>query len=200
MLAMHGANFLANKTTDHIQIRAIKASRITSLLTPTLFMGCGIWLYYHVSGYAIIETFSHQGPSNPLHKMVEQQAGAWFANYKQFPWTMGLPILGILGALFSALWVKSKPKLAFVSSAASILGIIATVGISMFPFLLPSSTHPNHSLTVWDSSSSQLTLFIMLIATLIFFPLILAYTAWVYRVLRGKITAESIFSQEDVAY
>ncbi len=69
---------------------------------------------------------------------------------------------------------------------------MATVGVSMFPFILPSSTDPDSSLTVWDASSSQLTLFIMLIATLIFLPLILAYTRWVYYVLRGKVTVEEV--------
>ncbi len=43
---------------------------------------------------------------------------------------------------------------------------------------------------MWDSSSSHLTLFIMLIVTVIFVPLILAYTAWVYKVLWGRLTTE----------
>ena len=70
----------------------------------------------------------------------------------------------------------------------------------MFPFLLPSSTHPNQSLLIWDSSSSELTLRIMLIATLIFFPIILAYTAWAYRMLRGKVTEARIRQNKHDAY
>jgi cytochrome d ubiquinol oxidase subunit II len=58
----------------------------------------------------------------------------------------------------------------------------------MFPFILPSSTTPNASLTASDASSSRMTLFIMLVATVIFLPIVLAYTAWVYRVMHGKIT------------
>ena len=56
----------------------------------------------------------------------------------------------------------------------------------MFPFILPSSTIPDHSLTVWDASSTQNTLWIMLLATIVLLPIILAYTAWVYRRARGK--------------
>lgn len=82
----------------------------------------------------------------------------------------------------------------------SVLGIIATVGVSMFPFILPSSSHPSHSLMVWDSSSSMLTLMIMLVATLIFFPIILCYTAWVYRVLRGPVTPEVLTQNQESAY
>ena len=62
----------------------------------------------------------------------------------------------------------------------------------MFPFLLPSSTDPSSSLTLWDSSSSHMTLFVMLLATGVFLPLIVLYTSWVYRVLRGKVSPESL--------
>ncbi len=58
----------------------------------------------------------------------------------------------------------------------------------MFPFILPSSLDPRSSLTVWDSSSSHMTLFIMLVVVLIFLPIIFLYTAWVYRVLWARST------------
>jgi cytochrome d ubiquinol oxidase subunit II len=78
--------------------------------------------------------------------------------------------------------------------------VIATVGLTMFPFILPSTIDPNSSLTVWDASSSHKTLFIMLVATAIFMPLILLYTAWVYRVLWGKVTTAEIERAGDGVY
>ena len=75
-------------------------------------------------------------------------------------------------------------------------GVILTGGFGLFPFLMPSSTDPRSSLTVWDASASRLTLFIMLIAVLVFMPAVLAYTAWVFRVLRGKITVAHVRSRE----
>jgi cytochrome d ubiquinol oxidase subunit II len=72
-----------------------------------------------------------------------------------------------------------------LGSAAAIKGIIATVGLSMFPFILPSSIDPRSSLTVWNASSSHLTLFIMLIVTCVFLPMVLIYTAWVMKLLRA---------------
>ncbi len=54
---------------------------------------------------------------------------------------------------------------------------ISTVGLTMSPSILPSSLDPRSSLTVWDASSSHQTLFVMLVATAIFMPIILAYTA-----------------------
>ena len=43
------------------------------------------------------------------------------------------------------------------------------------------------SLTVWDSSSSQLTLFIMLVATALILPVVVGYTAFALRVMRGRV-------------
>jgi cytochrome bd ubiquinol oxidase subunit II len=67
-----------------------------------------------------------------------------------------------------------------------------TVGVSMFPFLIPSDIAPAASLIVWDASSSQLTLFVMLLATLIFLPVVLVYTAIAFSVLRGAVTESQI--------
>jgi cytochrome d ubiquinol oxidase subunit II len=81
-----------------------------------------------------------------------------------------------------------------------VASVIATAGLSTFPFLLPSSLDPNASLTVWDASSSRLTLLIMLGVTLVFLPIILCYTAWVYRVLRGRVTAEYVERNSSSVY
>ena len=70
----------------------------------------------------------------------------------------------------------------------------------MFPMILPSSVDPRFSLTVWDSSSSHITLFIMLVCTIIFLPIILAYTTWVYSILRGKVDQMAIIKGETHSY
>jgi cytochrome d ubiquinol oxidase subunit II len=87
-----------------------------------------------------------------------------------------------------------------MGSSISIIGIIGSVGASMFPIILPSSSNPAQSLTVWDSSSSQLTLFIMLIMAVIFMPIVLAYTAWVYKVLSGKVTTDFVEKNKHELY
>jgi cytochrome d ubiquinol oxidase subunit II len=99
----------------------------------------------------------------------------------------------LFGAI--AAHVLLQMRRAGAAFAASVLvqgGTIATGGFALFPFLLPSSSHPNQSLTVWDSSSSAKTLLLMLGAVGVFLPLILAYSAWVFRVLRGRITLEGL--------
>jgi cytochrome d ubiquinol oxidase subunit II len=70
----------------------------------------------------------------------------------------------------------------------------------MFPFILPSSIDPKSSLTVWDASSSHMTLFIMLVVSVIFLPLIFAYTAWVYHVLWGKVDEKMVSDKSGHAY
>jgi cytochrome d ubiquinol oxidase subunit II len=95
--------------------------------------------------------------------------------------------------LIVAIGLRSRREwLALLGSGLAIAGIILTVGAAMFPMILPSTVDPRFSLTVWDSSSSHVVLFIMLVCVLIFLPLILAYTSWVYAVLRGKVDIAAI--------
>lgn len=199
MLAMHGAFFLNLKTEGLIQQRAVTGARITALLTSLFFITGGLWLYFGIDGYSLVGATFHDGPSNPLHKQVILKSGAWFSNYQNLPVIFLVPLLGIFGPILAILSRKSA-TIAFLCSGIGIFGTIATVGVSMFPFILPSSTNPEHSLTVWDSSSSQLTLFIMLMATVILLPLVLIYTTWVYKVLRGKVTEKTIVNNQDIAY
>lgn len=192
MLAMHGAFFLTVKTEGFLQRRAKKAAAVCAMLVILLFAAGGAWLYTYIDGYTVTQTMLHDGPSNPLYKHVAREAHAWFANYEAWPMLMAVPLAGLVLPLLAALLCIRFVRLAFVLSSVSVMAIIGTVGVSMFPFIFPSSTNPSQSLMVWDSSSSQLTLFIMLIATVIFFPMVLAYTAWAYRVLRGKVTESTI--------
>ena len=111
------------------------------------------------------------------------------------------PVLAILCAFCTAAFAfGGRNGLSLFTSGLSIAAIIATAGLSLFPFMLPSSIDPVSSLTVWDASSSRTTLGIMTVATAIFLPLILVYTGWVYRVLRGPVTAESIEGNSHTAY
>jgi len=201
MLAMHGAAFLSIKTDGVIQERAINYVRIFGLFTIILFAVGGFWLVSRIPGYVISSNILFDAPSNPLHKQVVMQTGAWMANYIHYPIAMAAPICGFGGAMLAMLFITFRLYiLAWIMSAISVTGIIATVGVSMFPFIFPSSTQPNMSLLVWDASSSHLTLFIMLIATAIFLPLIILYTSWVYYVLRGKVTSDYINQNQKNVY
>lgn len=195
MMLSQGGLYLATKTTDDIRARSVKIARITALLSIVIFISAGLLERFVMSGYELISDLSHNGPSLPLGKDVGTHIGAWMGNYIDYPWMLVAPVLGAAGALgVIGLANVGRSKLAFISNSISIFGIIATVGLSMFPFILPSSTNPAMSLMVWDSSSSQLALELMLFATVVFLPIVLAYTSWVFYVLRGQLS-EKFFDE-----
>ena len=201
ILTTHGAVYLTVKAEGPVKERAKAYVRIGALVTVGLFIIAGIWTAFGLNGYAITSAIVTDGPSNPLLKTVAQVRGHWFANFGIHKWMMLAPARAILGPLLTiALTAGERAGFAFITSALGIFGVISTAGVSMFPFLMPSDIMPQASLTVWDATSSQLTLFVMLIATLIFLPIVLTYTGFVFRVLRGPVTAKQIDSNSSNLY
>ena len=193
MLIMQGGVYTALKTEELIAERSKKIAKLAGIILLVLYAIGGLLSAIMVKGYVITSNIVTNGPSNPLYKTVEQVNGAWFNNFINMPWTLFAPLIVILGVIFTIRFTnKDKMGCAFISSSLAITGVVSTVGLIMFPFILPSSYDLASSLTVWDSSSSALTLKVMLITTLIFFPIVLIYTAWVFRVLRGKVTEKNI--------
>jgi cytochrome bd ubiquinol oxidase subunit II len=191
MLAMHGGTWVAMTTDGVIAARARQAAMIAGIATIVLFAAGGL-ATSTIDGYRIAGDVVSDGPSNPLAKTVVRESGAWLTNYGSMSWTLLAPIFGFLGAALAIAFTRAKrPALAFAGSSLSLFGIVATSGLAMFPFLLPSSTTPDHSLTVWDASSSQNTLWTMLLVTAVFLPIILAYTSWVLRVVFGPAKHDS---------
>lgn len=201
MLLMHGATWLMIKTEGAIAERARTFGMVAALATPALFAIGGVVIWLAIDGYRFTSMIITDGPSNPLGKTVEVASGIWFQNYADHAWMMIAPALG-LGLPFVAclLMRLRRAVLAILCSSLAIVGIISSVGLSMFPFILPSSVDPKSSLTVWDASSSHLTLFIMLVVTVVFVPVIVAYTTWVYRVLWGKVDEKAIRDDSGHAY
>ena len=193
MLAMHGAVYAALKSEAPIAPRARTAGRIAASIYIVAFVAAGIWIAGGIPGLHITAGADPNGPSNPLLKTVLSVPGGWLHNYIHAPLLWLAPAAGIGGALLTALLLGvRRDGLAFISSSLVQAGTILTAGFALFPFLLPSSTKPSHSLTVWDASSSRLTLFIMLIAVLVLLPIVLLYTGWVFRVLRGRVSLEHV--------
>ena len=193
MLVTQGAAIIVQRTQGEIAARAAACGRGAAAATLVLFLLAGVAIAYWVGGYAITSPVLAGGPSNPLAKTVVVSAGGWLSNYASHPGIVLAPALAVIGsvAAFFALGARHGVT-AILGSSLAIAGVIATAGLSMFPFLLPSSADPGSSLTVWDASSSQMTLFIMLVTTIVFLPIVLLYTAFVYRVMRGKVTSAGL--------
>jgi cytochrome d ubiquinol oxidase subunit II len=201
MLVTHGAVYLSVKADEDIARRARAISRYAALTWCALYAIAGVWLWRSHFGMAIQSGALPGGEPDPLAKIAVLQAGAWLANYHKWPLTIGLPALGLAAPLLVAAMAAIRRRLiVFAVSGIGIAGVIGSVGVSLFPFLLPSSSHPGSSLTVWDGSSSHRTLGIMLVSVIIFLPIVLAYTSWVYHVLRGPVTSAYIDANRDTSY
>src|ERR1019366_1707318 len=201
MLVMHGGTYLALKADQPVAGRAADYARRAALILLALFIVGGIYAGLGVDGYKITSDLPHDGASNPLLKTVARSGGALLSNFGAHPWMLLAPALVFTGALFARFFLAARREgTALIASGVAMAGVVATAGLSAFPFLLPSSLDPNASLTIWDASSSRTTLLIMLFATLVFLPIILAYTAFVYRVLRGRVTMAYIEDNSSTLY
>jgi cytochrome d ubiquinol oxidase subunit II len=193
MLIVHGSVYAALKVGEPMSVRAAAVGRVAALVYAICFIAAGIWVASAIAGHLIASQANVFGPSNPMAKDVAVSQGAWLVNYRvhRILWLAPASALLAAGVTWSLLGAR-RPGLAFLSSSVTVAGTIMTAGIALFPFLMPSSTQPDQGLTVWDASSSARTLFLMLVAVGVFLPVVLAYTAWVFRVLRGRITLEEI--------
>ncbi len=201
MITFHGAIYLMHRTEGAIYRRTQTAMLAFGTLLLLAFSAAGLWLWQGIDGFALVSAVDPGALPNPLDKEVVRQPGAWLANYQLYPATIALPAIAYAGTLAAMLLAARGATLAaFIASSLAIVGIIGTAGASLFPFVMPSSTDLRSSLTVWDSVSSQLTLNIMLWATLIFMPIIIAYTRWAYQVMAGKVTAAYIRENDHAAY
>ena len=201
MLIMHGAVFMQLRTEDELNSRARKCVRLFGIIFIAAFILAGIWQYKGVQGYAIVSMPDPGSVMTPLDKTVEVAADGWLRNYARWPLTLAAPVVAFTAAVLTLiLSTAGRPGLAFITSAASLAGVILTAALSMFPFVMPSSIMPNVSLTAYDAVSSHKTLNLMLIAVVLLLPIVLAYTSWVYRVMRGKITVEKIEKETHTAY
>ncbi len=200
MTVMHGGAWLGLKADGPVAARAQALGQKAALGVIGLFAFNGLLLALLVPGYQFVGEVDPAGPSNPLFNEVVRQ-GSWLTAYVERPWIILAPLAGFAGAAGAYYGLRARNEgLTFLSSSASVAGMIATVGLTMFPFILPSNIDPNSSLTVWDSTSTHPTLFNMLVATAIFLPLILLYTAWVYKVLWGKIDEDTVTNASDSVY
>ncbi|QCB42669.1 cytochrome d ubiquinol oxidase subunit II [Sphingomonas sp. PAMC26645] len=199
MLVLHGSAWLAIKV-EHgpVHDRARKFGTIAGLASLALFAAGWAFVAYGDIGYRIVGAIDPSGPSNPLRTTSELVRGGWLANYGLYPWMMIAPMLGFGGAALALFGIRrGSESAAFAGSSASAIDIIATVGLSMFPFILPSSIDSHSSLTVWNASSSAKTLGIMLFVTVVLLPIVVAYTAWAYKVMFGRVTTQDVATNPD---
>ncbi|OOF35949.1 cytochrome d ubiquinol oxidase subunit II [Rodentibacter rarus] len=187
MLVTHGANWLQMKTTAELRDRVRSISQIGAFVTLIAFILAGVWLYFK-DGYVVTSTIDHFAPSSPMGKEVAVETGAWFSNFNEMPILWIFPALAVVSALLNVAFSKAnRCGFAFLFSSLTMAGVIITAAVSMFPFVMPSSSHPEQSLLMWDATSSELTLTWMLFLALVFVVISLAYTVWSYFKMFGRL-------------
>jgi cytochrome d ubiquinol oxidase subunit II len=192
MILMHGATYLVLKADESI---ARRAQRVLNMLAPAyavLYIAAGAWLALGVTGFRIDGPVNTGGASNPLLKHASI-GGGWLGNGPLGSWACVAAAAAIAAALATPLIARRGAHItAFITSALTIAGTILSAGFALFPFLMPSNVDPRSSLTVWDASSSYRTLGLMLFVTAVLLPVVLLYTGWVFRVMRGRVSLEHI--------
>ncbi|MBN8502055.1 MAG: cytochrome d ubiquinol oxidase subunit II [Sphingomonadales bacterium] len=200
MIVAHGANYLILRTEGAIQERARKAAVVAGALMLAGFALGGI-MVANMPGFVLHPGLDAGSAINPLDKVVTLAPGTWLANFKAHPALWLVPAAGFLGGALGIFFaLRRRGALAFISSAVAEFGVIFTAGVAIFPFVLPSTSDPKSSLTAWDCVSSKMTLEIMFWVALIMTPIIIAYTSWAYRVMRGKVTVEFIKANDKATY
>ncbi|AMF94783.1 cytochrome d ubiquinol oxidase subunit II [Vibrio fluvialis] len=200
MILMQGATWLQMKTTGPVHVRARNIAQLTGLLTVILFVVAGFWVQ-NIDGYVITSAIDTMGPSNPLNKEVAREAGAWMHNFEQYPLLWAAPALGVVMPLLAVLASRiEKGGIAFLASSLGNAGVIFTAGFAMFPFVMPSSLMPDHSLTMWDATSSELTLNLMTGVAFVMVPIILGYTTWCYYKMFGRLDDKFIEDNKNSLY
>lgn len=200
MLIAHAGMWLQLRTASLVAERSGQYGRYALILFIVLFAAAGFWVA-NLTGYQIVSMPDTQSHADPLAKVVTTAQGAWLTNYSERPWTMTFPILAFAMALSALLFSKlNKPALGLASTSLMLIGIIMTAGVSLFPFIMPSSNNPNISLTIWDAVSSHMTLNVMFVAVVIFVPIILSYTTWCYVKMWRRVTVEEIKNNPHGSY
>ncbi|MCF6767003.1 cytochrome d ubiquinol oxidase subunit II [Thiotrichales bacterium 19S11-10] len=188
---MQGASYCAIRTDGILRERFNKVKILSAVAFIILFVVLGLWLSVIV-GFAwepasTLKSYS-EAVYHPLNgQIVTMLDGGWFSNYNAYPWMWAAPAIALIAAFALLAYSKREKHVAsFICSLISCLGVTFTLGFTLFPFLMPSSLVPSQSLTLFNASSSLISLVGILVVAIITLPIIFFYTAFVYKKLWGR--------------
>lgn len=187
LLMLHGASYCITKSTGEVRQQAQSLQWRSGLGFLVSFALTGLWIT-HLEGYHVTSDILTQATSNPLAKFVKRSEGLWLDNYEHEPWLIVIPVLSFLSAI-AAIWLGriARRDWAMIASSMTVAMTLLTLGLSLFPFLLPSNLSLNSSLTIWDSSASQATLQLLLPTASIAVTLWLCIQRWTFRLFSDEI-------------
>ncbi len=171
LFAVHGSLYAAIKTTGDLRKRSEE-------------MSSKLWLPLLVVAVAFL------GYTYPATKLYD--------NFLKAPVFLLIPVIAVVSLLLVKVCIaKSSFHKAFLFSCLTIVFVVFTGVTGLFPNLIPSSIDPASNLTIFNSSSSLLTLKIMTVVAGIFVPIVICYKIWVYRLFRGRVSDGDVLENPD---
>lgn len=166
LFAMHGAIYLAMKTEGELQ------ERVRGWIKPLIGVFIALFAFFNV---LTLVYCPH------ILEVIRQR-----------PYILGVVALAILAILNIQREVhRHREFRAFASSCVGMAMMMFTFGLTYYPYMLLSTPKPEHSLTIFNAASTDKTLGIMLLIAILGIPLVLAYTASIYWIFRGKVRLDS---------
>lgn len=200
MTSFHGALFLKCRSEGNVKERSTAAAKVLGLALLVVLALLTVWTLAGIPRPEVIQ-IDPQGPSNPLNKTVAAVGAGWLAHFLKYPLMLLAPVVGFGGLALAWLTSQGEKTLApLLFSCLGITGILLTLGLGLFPFLMISTIDPRSSLTLWDATSSHTTLVLAFWITVVFLPIVLFYTRWVYKVIWGSVTEAAILKDTHTLY
>jgi cytochrome d ubiquinol oxidase subunit II len=163
---LHGRVFLLTKTEDNLFNKILTRFKLLWILSVIAFLGLTIWTI--IAQTQLLANYNHVGSLYLI------------------------PVLAFVSLIFIYLFVKTRRYYsAFISSSLLLAFSIMQAGIGIYPNLIPSKPIVENSLTIFNSSSSESTLYTMLIIACIGIPLVIVYKIIMYSAFRGKVKLDS---------
>jgi cytochrome d ubiquinol oxidase subunit II len=171
LFAVHGSLYAAIKTTGDLSKRS--AGLANKLWLPLLVVAV-LFLGY----------------TYPATKLYD--------NFFKTPLLLVIPVIAVASLVLIKVFAAiNEYYKAFTFSCLTILFVVFTGVAGLFPNLIPSNIDPASNLTIYNSSSSLLTLQIMTVVALICVPTVIAYKIWVYRIFRARVTNEDVLGSPE---
>lgn len=171
LFAVHGSLYAAIKTTGDLSARG--AALANRLWLPLL-----------------VVALTFLGYTYPATRLYD--------NFLKAPALLIIPVVAVVSLLLVKVYAgKGELHRAFLFSCLTIVFVVFTGVAGLFPNLIPSSIDPASNLTIFNSSSSLLTLKIMTVVAFIFVPIVILYKIWVYRVFRARVTNEDVLEDSE---
>lgn len=159
-----GATWLVMKTTGDLQERMRLRAWPLGLATLAFIGVVSLWTPFLQDGYY----------------------SRWFTGWRiGLAVGVGLTVLGLAVLMFRSLTIHRHEYRPFVLALALFTTCFVGLGVSMFPYIVPTE------ITIWEAAAPAMSQMFMLVGAAILLPVILAYTAYAYWVFRGKVDSGS---------